>query len=337
MLDDLAQFDRPLLVTGITGVAGYNAFHYFQGLEPEAVVGIRPKRTWRLTGPGIVAQDAEDGQGVERLFRRYRFRSVLNTVGNCALKSCQLDPQMARTINVRSAAIIAECARRYRSRLVHLSTDLVFSGTRGGNHVETDKPDPVTVYGKTMLEGERVVRAILPNAAILRISLPMGPSFNRHAGAIDWIDSRFRNRRPATLYFDEVRSCTYCHDLNRVFHRFLIGDEAGIWHLGGPRPLSLYQIGQIVNRVGGYDPLLLHGCPRILAGPIPPRAGNVSMCSDKLVALLGSQPFRPWPDRADFYPEDRQWHFRRHATEAGGLEQIRRYLYSPAVGTTEAA
>ena len=126
-------------------------------------------------------------------------------------------------------------------------------------------------------------------AAILRISLPMGPSFNRHAGAIDWIQSRFRHGRPATLYFDEVRSCTYTDDLNRVFERFLAGRQAGIFHCGGPRPMTLYQIAQIVNRVGGYDPHLLKGCPRIDAGPMPPRAGNVSMNSDKLIAALGRQ------------------------------------------------
>ena len=79
------------------------------------------------------------------------------------------------------------------------------------------------------------MRDIDPGAAMLRISLPMGPSFNRHAGAIDWIQSRFRNGRPATLYFDEVRSCTYTDDLNRVFEYFLAGDEAGLYHLGGPR------------------------------------------------------------------------------------------------------
>ena len=55
----------------------------------------------------------------------------------------------------------------------------------------------------------------------------MGVSFNGHAGAIDWIQSRFRAGRPATLYFDEVRSCTYTDDLNRVFERFLAGDECG--------------------------------------------------------------------------------------------------------------
>src|SRR5437899_6006671 len=110
-----------------------------------------------------------------------------------------------------------------------------------------------------MAEGERQVAQIDPEAAILRISLPMGPSFNRHAGAIDWIQSRFRAGRPATLYFDEVRSCTYCDDLNRVFERFLAGDEHGVYHLGGPRPNTLYEIAQVVNRVGDYEPELLKG------------------------------------------------------------------------------
>ena len=119
----------------------------------------------------------------------------------------------------------------------------------------------MTVYGKTMAEGEAAVRGLDPAAAVLRISLPMGPSFNGHAGAIDWIQSRFRPGRPATLYFDEVRSPTYCDDLNRVFERLLAGNEAGLFHCGGPRSVTLYQIGQIVNRVGGYDPALLRGLP----------------------------------------------------------------------------
>ena len=109
-----------------------------------------------------------------------------------------------------------------------------------------------------------------PGAAVLRISLPMGPSFNGHAGAIDWIDARFRHGRPATLYFDEVRSCTYCDDLNHVFEHFLAGNESGIYHAGGPRAITLYEIAQVVNRVGGYAPELLKGCPRIDAGPMPP-------------------------------------------------------------------
>jgi dTDP-4-dehydrorhamnose reductase len=330
MLSDVGtEFGRclPLLITGITGVAGYNALHYFQRRYPGQAIGIRPRQTWHLVGEDIVPLDIEDREGLRELFKMYRFRSVLNCIGNCALKSCELDPAMARQLNVESAANITENTSVYGCRLVHLSSDLVYSGKRAGNHVETDVVDPVTIYGKTMVDSEELVRGVDPSAAILRISLPMGPSFNRHAGAIDWIQSRFRHGRPATLYFDEVRSCTYTDDLNPVFERFLAGAESGLYHLGGPRPLSLYQIAQIVNRVGGYDPSLLKGCPRLEAGPMPPRAGNVSMCSDKLIALLGCSPFRPWPVGENFLPTDRLWHFRRTADEAGSFQRVVEKLY----------
>jgi dTDP-4-dehydrorhamnose reductase len=320
------------LITGIAGVAGYNALHYFQRRYPGQVVGIRPRQTPRLVGAGIVALDAEDRDGLHDLFQTYRFRSVLNCVGNCALKSCELDPAMARQLNVVSAANICENARAHRARLVHLSTDLVYSGAGSGGYVETDPVDPVTVYGKTMAEAEALVGAAVPAAAVLRISLPMGPSFNRHAGAIDWIQSRFRAGRLATLYFDEVRSCTYAGDLSRVFERCLTGTGSGLYHLGGPRAMTLYQIAQVVNRVGGYDPDLLRGCPRREAGPVPPRAGNVSMNSSKVIAALGYHPFRPWPADQDLMPTDRRWHFRRAPSEAGSFQQIVEKLYQNLKG-----
>ena len=317
----------PILITGITGVAGYNFFRALVERWPGQVIGTRPRQTWRLKGAGIVELDAEDRSGMRELFRQHRFGTVLNAVGNCALKSCELNPAMARQINVASAEAVAENVRAYGSRLVHLSSDLVFSGQGAGNYVETDATDPVTIYGKTMVESEELLTAAVPGVAILRISLPMGPSFNKHAGAIDWIQSRFRAGRPATLYYDEVRSCTYCDDLNGVFERFLHGHEGGIWHLGSPRPMTLFQIAQIVNRVGGYDPQLLKGCLRYMAGPMPPRAGNVSLCSAKLARLMGTNPFRSWPVGKDVFPAHRYWHFQRPSGEAGCYGRVVERLY----------
>lgn len=328
----VAPLRLPLLITGVSGVAGYNALFYFQRRYPGQVIGIRPTDTWKLTGPGIVPLNTEDLPALQTLFREYRFGSVLNTTGNCALKSCELAPEMAYRTNVTSAIHLAQCAVKSGARLVHLSSDLVYSGSGQGNYVETDPVDPVTVYGKTMAEGERAVASIDPDAAILRISLPMGPSFNRHAGAIDWIQSRFRASRPATLYFDEVRSATYCDDLNRVFEFFLCQHVSGLFHLGGPRAITLNQIGQIVNKVGGYDPTLLRGCPRREAGPIPPRAGNVSMNSEKLIRLLGGNPFHPWPCEEKFVPLSRDWHFQRNAEWSGSFALLTRVLYRPRHG-----
>src|SRR5262245_20359163 len=136
-LPELSQ-RLPLLITGITGVAGFNALRYFQKRYPGNVIGIRPQRTAGLGGPGIVPLDAENFRKLREIFDRYRFRSVLNCAGNCALKSCELDPEMARVLNVATAAAVGKNASDHGARLVHLSTDLVFSGERPGGYTETD-------------------------------------------------------------------------------------------------------------------------------------------------------------------------------------------------------
>lgn len=317
----------PLLITGIAGVAGYNALPYFQRRFPASVVGMRQVDNEQLVGDGIVACDAEDGASLARLVDRHQFASVLNCAGNCALRACELDPQLARRINVEGVSNLLAAIRGSDARLVHLSIDLVFSGTGAGGLVETDLTDPVTVYGKTMVEAEELVLANRPEACILRISLPMGKSFNGHAGAIDWIQSRFRKHRPATLYFDEIRTPTYTDCLNRLCEVMVGNRLSGLFHAGGPRRLGLFQIAQIVNRVGGYSPDLLMGCPRRQAGPIPPRAGDVSMDSGKLARALGYEPFDPWPFDERWVPTDRDWHRQRPADERGSRELLARILY----------
>ncbi|GAB4137702.1 SDR family oxidoreductase [Thermopirellula anaerolimosa] len=301
----------PVLVTGLAGVAGYHAFEWLTRRYPGDVWGIRPRNNPHVRGDNVLACNIEDRAALERLFRRYRFAAVLDAVGNCALKPCELAPSLARTINVEGLRNVLEAAGRERPRIVRLSVDLVFSGNKGGDYVETDPPDPVTVYGKTMVQAEELLMDRVPAACILRISLPMGRSPNGHAGAVDWIESRFRGGRPATLYVDEIRTPTYVDCLSAVCEEVLRSDLAGIYHAGGPRRLSLYQIGQIINRLGGYDPDLLHGIPRRMAGPIPPRAGNVAMDSGKLAAALGRPPFLPWPLEDACVPTDPHWHRRR--------------------------
>jgi dTDP-4-dehydrorhamnose reductase len=317
----------PLLVTGVAGVAGYNAFRYFRSRHGDRVLGTRRRDNWPLAGDGIVACDADDRDELRRLFDRHSFRAVLHAEGSCKLKSCELDPAMARRVNVTSVERMLDRVAGTDVRLLHLSIDLVFSGTRGGNHVEHDATDPVTVYGATMVEAERLVLERKPDACVLRISLPMGVSFNGHAGAIDWIQSRFKKSKPATLYVDEIRSPTYTDCLNGLFDVLLASDLAGLYHAGGPRKLSLYQIAQIVNRVGGYDPRLLIGCPRISAGPIPPRAGDVTLNSGKLIAALGYDPFDPWPVWDQFAPGGTDWHFHRPPGEEGSPRLLRDILY----------
>jgi dTDP-4-dehydrorhamnose reductase len=317
----------PLLITGIAGVPGFNALHYFQARYPGQVIGIRQQDNWRLVGEGIVACNAEDAAELERLFQQYRFAAVLNCAGWCALKNCELAPTIAWRINVEGVRNLLKVTGRRGTPIVHLSIDLVFSGAKQGNYLEDDPTDPVTIYGKTMVAAEELFRSQRPDVCMLRISLPMGISSNGHAGAIDWIQSRFRKQRPATLFYDEIRTPTYTDCLNRLCEFLLAHPLPGLYHAGGPRRLSLHQIAQIVNRVGGYDPSLLIRCSRKQAAPIPPRAGDVGLCSQKLIDALGYEPFDPWPLDEGFVPTHDEWHFERPPGEGGSFELLSEVLY----------
>ncbi|HLP39959.1 MAG TPA: sugar nucleotide-binding protein, partial [Fibrobacteria bacterium] len=248
----------PILVAGLPGVPGFNAFFNLRARYPGRVFGLAPPGVRSLEsaglpfGTGLLAADPEDPEDLERIFREHGFGAVLDASGWCALKPCERDPALARRLNVGIGMRLMAAARRFGARLVRLSTDLVFDGRprreggvlRLGAYREGSPISPVTVYGKLMAEAEADILAGYPDAAVLRIALPMGPSLNGHAGAVDWIADRFRNGRPATLYFDEVRSALYVQDLNAALAHFLAIDAAGIFHLGGPRPLSLYRMAQ---------------------------------------------------------------------------------------------
>lgn len=317
----------PILVTGVSGVTGFNAFYYLTHRYPGKVFGQRPVNNWRLKGDHLIPFNLEDKQTARKVIRDYGIRSILSCGGNCALKSCELDPDMAELANVRGVESILDGIDNEQTRFVHLSIDLVFSGKAARPYVETDSPDPVTVYGRTMVESEQLVLSKWPSACILRISLPMGISFNGHAGAVDWIMSRFAANRPATLYYDEVRTPSYVQCLNNLFSIMMSNDASGVFHAGGKRPVSLFEIAQVINRVGGFDPELLIGCYRIEAGPIPPRAGNVVMDSSKLSDFLGFEPLMPWPCDDSHYPLSRNWHVRRNGCH-GSFEKIIENLYS---------
>ena len=331
------QSALPLLITGIAGVAGYNAFAFFRAKYGEQVTGQRPVRNWPLSGDGIVGCDLEDTAAITQLLKEGRFKTVLNCGGSCALKSCELDPKMAHRVNVRGVNSLLTALESTDARFVHLSIDLVYSGNHGGDHVESDPTDPVSVYGKTMVQAEQAILSRRPGSCILRISLPMGISFNGHAGAIDWIQARFAAGKPATLYYDEIRTPTYIECLIEVIEEVLCGSASGVFHAGGPRKLSLFQIAQIVNRVGGYPPELLQGCYRIEAGPIPPRAGNVTMVSQRLTSLVSRNPFIAWPANVEHCPTSRTWHFDRPENSFAGSKillaqslYIRPFLQSSA-------
>ncbi len=302
----------PILVSGLAGIPGLNAFYYFKRQNIGSVFGLCAPHQHQLNESNILYIEAGDRKGLEKLFRQYNFETVIDASGCCALKSCEYNKELSYRLNVEYGSILAELSKKYNAKLFRFSTDLVFDGVGNGNYSESSKVSPLTVYGQHMLEAEKKILSINPKVTIFRIALPMGHALSGHVGAIDWIESRFKKNKFATLYYDEIRSNAYIIDIVRTVDYFIQNVEkcpTDLFHLGGPISLSLYQIAQVINVVGNYAPKLLKGCFRIEDPSIVPRAGNVTMDSSKITALLPSKWITPWPIDVKLIPTSRDWHY----------------------------
>ena len=107
-----------------------------------------------------------------------------------------------------------------------------------------------------------------------------------HKGAVDWMESRFKKNLPVTLFHDEYRSCVHCAAIGDLVPLLLIKNATGLFHFGGDRRWSLYEIGQYVLSKGNYRPDLLKGMLRHEEIDGPPRIGDVSLNSNHLKRFL---------------------------------------------------
>jgi dTDP-4-dehydrorhamnose reductase len=162
--------------------------------------------------------------------------------------------------------VVAAAARG--GRLVHLSTDIVFSGERGG-YREEDPPAPVNDYGRSKAEAERLVAAAHPEALIPRTSLLYG---GRGPGPQERLA-----HGGGKFFVDELRSPAVVGDLADALLELLPLDVRGPLHVGGADDVSRYEFALLL----GADPARVER-----AHTTPDRAPNVTLDSSRARALL---------------------------------------------------
>lgn len=118
--------------------------------------------------------DLADAEAIRALVRRVAPDVIVNPAAYTAVDKAESDRETAFAVNADAPRVLGEEAARLGAFVVHYSTDYVFNGTKDSAYLETDIPDPQSVYGHTKLEGERALAAANPRHLVLRTSWVVG-------------------------------------------------------------------------------------------------------------------------------------------------------------------
>ena len=204
-----------ILVTGSTGQVGSEVLRAFAHSGHE------------LIAPGRRELDFLNPEGVAGQVRRLRADWVINCAAYTQVDQAESEVEQAFVVNRDSVAALAGAVAGYGGQLLHVSTDFIFDGRQSRPYREADAANPLSVYGRSKWEGEQAVRAVLPEATLLRTAWVYGVQGRNFVKTILRIAGE---GRPLRVIDDQFGSPTWARDIAGAIKTLVQHGARGTYH-----------------------------------------------------------------------------------------------------------
>lgn len=221
-------------IFGATGLLGRALMQQWQGDE--------------VTGLGSREVDIRSEEQVCRVMERYLPGWVVLAAAYTDVDGCETNRKLAFEVNCMGAVRVAQAAAKNRSRLLFLSTDYVFDGSKTGPYDIDDRPAPRTVYGQSKAEAEASIRKVLPECCILRTSWVFGVGGKCFP---DTILNLAASHEELDVVADQRGCPTYTVDLARGIIQLCRAEAAGIVHATNHGDCTWFDFASEVIRASG--------------------------------------------------------------------------------------
>ncbi len=193
---------------------------------------------------------------------------IINCAAYTQVDLAEKEIEKAYNINHHAVRNLAELSNKYNIRLVHISTDFVFSGNKKTPYNEQDEPNPLSVYGKSKLEGEKEIEKICSNYVIIRTSWLYSAYKNNF---VKTIIKYAKERGNLRVVYDQVGTPTYARDLANILINLLDKEIKGIYHYSNEGAISWYDFAMAIIELYGIKcniaPILSKDYPTLAKRP----------------------------------------------------------------------
>lgn len=210
-------------------------------------------REWRedeVTGLGSADGDVRDAEVVQRLVQRSRPDWIVLAAAYTDVDGCETNRELAFAVNSRGAVNVAQAAKQHAARLLFLSTDYVFDGSKTTPYTTDDPRSPRSVYGRSKAEAEVQLGRILPECCIVRTSWIFG------AGGKCFPDTILKlaaSRSHLEVVGDQRGSPTYTVDLARALIQLCRQGARGVVHVTNSGECSWYEFAREIIARAALD------------------------------------------------------------------------------------
>ena len=250
-----------------------------------------------LLAPAESEADIRDPR-VARLIAEARPDVVIHAAAYTDVDGAEANPDRAFAVNALGSRHVAQGAAESGARLIAVSTDYVYDGTKDGPYREDDPVAPLGLYGASKLAGEREILKAKPDAVILRTAWLYGEGKN----FVETILRLARGRDELRIVDDQHGSPTAAADLATVIAALLQTPCAGVYHAVNAGTCSWYEFAREILRLAGIDRRVVPIRSSELVRPAKRPANSVLDCG-KLAAL--GVTLRPWQDALRAYLRER--------------------------------
>jgi dTDP-4-dehydrorhamnose reductase len=243
--------------------------------------------------------DLSNEHAMRRVLRELKPEVIVNAAAYTAVDRAESEPELAMQINARAPGVLGEEAKRLGALLVHYSTDYVFDGTKSAPYVEDDAPHPLSVYGRSKLEGELAIAASGARHLILRTSWVYGP---RGRNFLLAILARARAGERLRVVADQLGAPTSSTAIARGTAQFIsrmrtISGAEGLYHFTAQGETSWHGFARAIVAAAGLKvevaPITSADYPTAARRPMNSRLDN-----GKLERVFGLR-LPPWPEQLE--------------------------------------
>ena len=208
------------------------------GMLARAVKAELAGRGINFIGLDLPECDLIRGADVAGVFQRFQPTLVFNCAAHTRVDACEKEFPLAEAINGYAVGTLAEMAKAFDARLIHVSTDFVFDGKFTRPYRPDDRPAPIQAYGRSKLIGEKMIQQIQPRSwAVIRTAWLFGvggASFPRTMVEIG------RQGKPLRVVNDQVGCPTYTEDLASAMVDMSLVEDSGVFHCTNSNPTNWF-------------------------------------------------------------------------------------------------